>query len=55
MNTIEYIKMEAREEVGSEVAVNLFKGTDFSVEKIAALVNLPVEVVKNIKNNLDTQ
>jgi len=56
MNTIEYLKMEGREE-GREkaqeaIAENLLKGSDFSVEKIATLTNVSVEVVNEIKSNL---
>jgi len=60
MNTVEYLKMEGREEgivVGREEAnaisvENLLKQTDFTVEKIASLINVTVEFVNKIKNKL---
>lgn len=55
MDTIEYIKMEAKEEVQEVIVENLLKGSDFSVEKIATLVNVPVEIVNEIKSNLITK
>jgi hypothetical protein len=58
MNTVEYIKMEGREEgiaEGKEKAAmafveNLLKGSEFTVDKIASLANVSVEFVKEVKS-----
>ena len=54
MNTVEYLKMEGREEAKLESATafveNLLKGSDFSVEKIASLANVSVEFVNKVKS-----
>ncbi|HEY4286961.1 MAG TPA: hypothetical protein VGN00_07665 [Puia sp.] len=59
MDTIEYIKMETREEVREEerglFVENLLKGSDFSVEKIATLANVSVEFVNKVRGNLHTR
>jgi len=56
MNTVEYLKMEGREEGREEANAifveNLLKQTDFAVEKIASLTNVTVEFVNEIKNKL---
>lgn len=56
MNTVEYLKMEGREEARLESATafveNLLKGSNFTVKKIAALANVSIEFVKEIKSHL---
>lgn len=49
MNTIEYIKMEEREETVRRL---LLDGLNLSIEKIATLANVSVLVVKQIKSEL---
>lgn len=51
MSIDEYIKMVERE----KIAENLLKGSDLSVEKIASLTNVTVEVVNEIKAELKTK
>ena len=61
MDTVEYLKMEGREEgiaEGTEMAAttfveNLLKGSDFAVEKIAPLANVSSEFVNKIKSQLN--
>jgi len=57
MNTVEYLRMEGREEAKIESATafveNLLKGSDFSVEKIASLANVSVEFVSKVKSQLN--
>ena len=61
MNTVEYLKMEGREEgiaEGKEEAAtafveNLLKEFDFAVEKIASLANVSAEFVNKVKNKLN--
>jgi len=48
MGIDEYIRMEERE----RIVENLLKGSDLSVEKIASLTNVTVEVVNEIKEDL---
>jgi len=48
MSIDEYIKMVERE----RIAENLLKESDLSVEKIASLTNVTVEVVNEIKEDL---
>jgi len=52
MNTVEYLKMEGREEAAASFVENLLKGSDFAVEKIASLANVTVDFVNEIKNKL---
>jgi hypothetical protein len=58
MNTVEYLRMEGREEGKEEAAAsfveNLLKQTDFAIEKIADLTNVSVEFVNKIKIKLKT-
>jgi len=51
MNTDEYLIMEAKEEATATFIRNLLKESDFSVEKIASLVNATVEFVNEVKDN----
>ena len=57
MNTVEYIRMETREETKIETATafveNLLKGSDFTAEKIASLANVTVEFVNKVKSKLN--
>jgi hypothetical protein len=57
MNTVEYLKMEGREEAKLESATvfveNLLKGSDFTAEKIASLANVSVEFVNEVKSKLN--
>ena len=57
MNTVEYLKMEGREEARIESATtfvqNLLKGSDFTAEKIASLANVSVEFVNKVKSQLN--
>jgi len=57
MNTVEYLKMEGREEGREEATVsfvqNLLKQSDFAVDKIASLANVSVEFVNKIKSKLN--
>ena len=53
MNTVEYLKMEGKEEAATAFVENLLKGSDFVVEKIASLANVSVEFVNKIKNQLN--
>jgi len=57
MNTVEYIRMETREETLVETATafveNLLKGSDFTAEKIASLANVSVEFVNEVKGKLN--
>ena len=57
MTTVEYLKMEGREEAKLESATifveNLLKGSDFNEEKIASLANVSVEFVKEVKSKLN--
>jgi hypothetical protein len=48
MNTVEYIRMEAKEEKSIAVAKNLIATTEFSDERIASIVGVPVALVKDI-------
>lgn len=48
MGIDEYCRMEGREEVQEEVIKNLLRESDFSVEKIASLVNTTVEFVNEV-------
>ena len=52
MNTVEYLKMEGKEEAATAFVENLLKGSDFVVEKIASLANVSVEFVNKVKNQL---
>ena len=52
MNTVEYLKMEGREEERELIVRNLLKQSDFPVEKIASLTNASIELVKEIKKKL---
>jgi len=52
MNTVEYLKMEGREEERELIVRNLLKHSDFPVEKIALLTNASIELVKEIKKKL---
>lgn len=53
MNTVEYLKMEGKEEAAAAFVENLLKGSDFVVEKIASLANVSVEFVNKVKNQLN--
>ena len=53
MNTVEYLKMEGREEATVSFVQNLLKQSDFAVEKIASLANVSVEFVNKIKSKLN--
>src|ERR1700722_14276246 len=53
MNTVEYLKMEGKEEAATAFVENLLKGSDFVVEKIASLANVSVEFVNKVKNQLN--
>jgi hypothetical protein len=53
MNTIEYLKMEGREEATASIVQNLLKQSDLAVEKIASLANVSVEFVNKIKSKLN--
>ena len=53
MNTVEYLKMEGKEEAAKAFVENLLKGSDFTAEKIASLANVTVEFVNKIKNKLN--
>ena len=57
MNTVEYLKMEGREEAIVETTTtfveNLLKGSDFAIEKIASLANVSVEFVNKVKSKLN--
>jgi hypothetical protein len=53
MNTVEYLKMEGKEEAAAAFVENLLKGSDFVVEKIASLANVSVEFVIKVKNQLN--
>lgn len=53
MNTVEYLKMEGREEAATTFVENLLKGSDFPVEKIASLANVSVEFVNKVKGQLN--
>ena len=53
MNTVEYLKMEGKEEAATAFVENLLKGSDFTAEKIASLANVTVEFVNKIKNKLN--
>jgi hypothetical protein len=59
MNTDDFLKMVAREETREEVTEafveNLIKGTDFNSEKIAALANVTVEFVDEVKASLQSE
>jgi hypothetical protein len=50
MNTVEYLKMEGKEEAATVFVENLLKGSDFTVEKIASLANVTVEFVNEVRN-----
>ena len=49
MNTVEYIRMEAKEETQNIVIKNLITTTELSDEKIASVVNVPLAYVKEIR------
>jgi len=53
MNTVEYLRMEGKEEAATAFVENLLKGSDFVVEKIASLANVSVEFVNKVKNQLN--
>jgi hypothetical protein len=53
MNTVEYLKMEGKEEAATAFVENLLKGSDFVVEKIASLANVSVEFVNKVKSQLN--
>src|SRR5690242_11681720 len=53
MNTVEYLRMEGREEATVSFVQNLLKQSDFAVEKIASLANVSVEFVNKIKSKLN--
>ena len=53
MNTVEYLKMEGKEEATTAFVENLLKGTDFVAEKIASLANVSVDFVNKVKNQLN--
>jgi hypothetical protein len=53
MNTVEYLKMEGKEEAATAFVENLLKGSDFAVEKIASLANVSVEFVNKVKSQLN--
>ena len=53
MNTVEYLKMEGREEATVSFVQNLLKQSDFAVEKIASLANVSGEFVNKIKSKLN--
>jgi hypothetical protein len=53
MNTVEFLKMEGKEEAATAFVENLLKGSDFVVEKIASLANVSVEFVNKVKNQLN--
>jgi hypothetical protein len=57
MNTVEYLKMEGREEGIVETTTafveNLLKGSDFTAEKIASLASVSVAFVNEVKNKLN--
>ena len=57
MNIDEYIKMEGREEEREEVVRRLLEDETLhlSDEKIASLANVPIKVVKEIKEELSIQ
>jgi hypothetical protein len=58
MDTVEILKMEGREEGKEQAAIafveNLLKGSDFALEKIAALANVTLDFVKEVKNKLNS-
>jgi hypothetical protein len=52
MGTLEYVRMESREETSRLFVENLLKESEFSVEKIASLANVKVEFVNDVKEDL---
>jgi len=55
MDTLEYVRMESREETSRLFVENLLKESEFSVEKIASLANVSVDFVNEVKNKLSSQ
>jgi hypothetical protein len=53
MNTVEYLKMEGKEEAAVSFVQNLLRGSDFNVEKIASLANVSIEFVNEVKRKLN--
>ena len=49
MNTVEYIQMVIKEETQEVIVENLLKESDFSEKKIAAIVGVTEEFVKEVK------
>ncbi len=52
MGTLEYVRMESREETSRLVVENLLKELQLPVEKIASLANVTVEFVNDVKEDL---
>ena len=51
MGTIEYVRMEAKEESQITVVKNLIATTEFSDERIASLVGVSVAFVEEVRKN----
>ena len=62
MNTVEYIKMEGREEGRAEgkeettrfIIENLLRNSDYPVEKIASSCGVSIEFVHDVKRKMKT-
>ncbi|MDO6430233.1 hypothetical protein Q4E93_06540 [Flavitalea sp. BT771] len=62
MNTVEYLKMEGKQEGFAEgkkettrvIVENLLRNSDYPVEKIAISCDVSIEFVNNIKRKLKT-
>jgi hypothetical protein len=52
MGTLEYVRLEERENNSRLFVENLLKESQFPVEKIASLANVTVDFVKNVKKGL---
>jgi hypothetical protein len=53
VNTVEYLKLEGKEEAATAFVENLLNGSDFTVEKIASLANVTVEFVNKVKSQIN--